>query len=158
MEQCLARRLPPTKAPGGILGLHVFWDNVYISFCASTFVLFLGLFTGTSFPTHYLYSAHAFLVLIYISSSAIEFGMSRDFAFYLVSVTNFSSGFGRIVCGILGDRIGLAVSLPFFRSNSSTTGSVNVLILMTTFTAVTTFAWPFCRTIPTITVISALYG
>jgi nitrate/nitrite transporter NarK len=47
-----------------------------------------------------------FLVLTYISSSAIAFGISPNFAFYLVAIANFSAGVGRVVSGILGDHFG----------------------------------------------------
>ncbi|KAJ7452670.1 hypothetical protein B0H11DRAFT_2201167 [Mycena galericulata] len=69
---CSARRLNPVKAPGGLLGLQVFRSKALLC----TFIVFLGLFTV---PT-------------YITSSAIVFGISPDFAFYLVSVVNFSAG------------------------------------------------------------------
>ncbi|KAJ7153098.1 major facilitator superfamily domain-containing protein [Mycena crocata] len=123
---CMKRRLPPVRAPGGLLGLHVFRNKAFVVMCACTFVTFQGLFT----------------MLIYISSSAIAFGISPNFAFYLVAVVNFTSGVGRIACGILGDRF----------------GAMNIMAITTALTGVMTFAWPFCRTKPTITVISILYG
>jgi hypothetical protein len=45
-------------------------------------------------------------VLIYISSSAISAGISRNFAFYLVAIINASAGAGRLLFGLLGDRSG----------------------------------------------------
>ncbi|KAJ6620495.1 MFS general substrate transporter [Mycena sp. CBHHK59/15] len=123
---CVARRLSPVKAPGGLFGLHVFRNSIFTVFFASTIILFLGQFT----------------MLTYITSSAIEFGISPNFAFYLVSVVNFSSGIGRVVCGSLGDRF----------------GAMNVIIIMSVFTGITTLAWPFCRTVATTTIISVLYG
>ncbi len=47
------------------------------------------------------------IVLTYISVSAAAYGISPDVAFYLVSIVNASSGFGRIVAGICVDRYGL---------------------------------------------------
>ncbi|KAJ7783965.1 major facilitator superfamily domain-containing protein [Mycena maculata] len=123
---CIARRLRPIKAPGGLFGLHVFRSSAFVVLCVAAFTLFLGLFTMST----------------YINSSAIVFGISPNFAFYLVAVVNFSAGVGRIVAGMLGDRF----------------GAMNIAALMTAFTGVTTIAWPFCRTIPRITVISVLYG
>ncbi|KAJ6468798.1 major facilitator superfamily domain-containing protein [Mycena sanguinolenta] len=87
---CIARRLPPVKTLGGILGLHVFGRNAFSAFCVCTFITFLGLFT----------------MLTYISSSAIAFGISPNIAFYFVAVANFSSGIGRVTSGLLGDRFG----------------------------------------------------
>ncbi|KAJ7493693.1 major facilitator superfamily domain-containing protein [Mycena latifolia] len=123
---CVARRLPPVKAPGGWLGLRVFRYSPFSVFSLGTFVSFLGLFT----------------MLTFITSSAIEFGLSPNFAFYLVAVVNISTGVGRVVSGILGDRF----------------GAMNVMVITTSLTGVMTFAWPFSRTVPTITVISILYG
>ncbi|KAJ7087163.1 MFS general substrate transporter [Mycena epipterygia] len=125
---CIAQPLPvrPVKASHSLLSFRVFRSGAFSLLCLSTVILFLGLFT----------------ILTYITSSAIAFGISPNFAFYLVAVVNFSSGVGRIVSGLLGDRY----------------GSMNVMVIMTTLAGVTTFAWPFCRTIPTIIVISILYG
>ncbi|KAF8185923.1 major facilitator superfamily domain-containing protein [Mycena galopus ATCC 62051] len=123
---CVARRLSPIKTPGGLLGLRVFQSSAFYVLCIAAFIQFLGLFT----------------VLTYISSSAIAFGISPNFAFYLVAVVNFSAGVGRIVSGILGDHF----------------GPMNITIIMTALTGLTTFAWPFCRTVAKITVISVFYG
>ncbi|KAJ6468783.1 hypothetical protein C8R45DRAFT_1017573 [Mycena sanguinolenta] len=87
---CIARRLPPVKTPGGILGLHVFGRNAFSAFCVCTFITFLGLFT----------------MFTYISSSAVAFGISPNIAFYFASVANFSSGIGRVTSGLLGERYG----------------------------------------------------
>lgn len=46
-------------------------------------------------------------VLTYIDISAVSAGLSSDFSFYLVSITNASSGFGRISGGLLADRFGM---------------------------------------------------
>jgi len=81
-------------------------------------------------------------MLTYISSSAIVFGISPNFAFYLVAVANFSAGVGRVVSGLLGDRF----------------GAMNIITIFTAMTGVATIAWPFCRTIPKITGISIVYG
>ncbi|KAJ7327511.1 MFS general substrate transporter [Mycena albidolilacea] len=124
---CIARRLGPVKAPGGLLGLHAFRSSSALSvFGVCTFVTFLGLFT----------------MLTYISSSAIAFGISPNFAFYLVAIVNFSSGIGRVSSGLLGDRF----------------GAMNIMTIMTASAGAATIAWPFCRTIPNITGISVLYG
>ncbi|KAJ7730923.1 major facilitator superfamily domain-containing protein [Mycena olivaceomarginata] len=124
---CIARRLSPVKAPGGLLGLHAFRSSSALSvFGVCTFVTFLGFFT---MPT-------------YISSSAIAFGISPNFVFYLVAIVNFSGGVGRVTSGLLGDRF----------------GAMNVMTTMTAIAGGATIAWPFCRTIPNITGIAILYG
>ncbi|KAJ7902202.1 major facilitator superfamily domain-containing protein [Mycena leptocephala] len=123
---CITRRLSPVKAPGGLLGLHAFRSGTLSVFGVCTFVTFLGLFT----------------MLTYISSSAIAFGISPKFAFYLVTIVNFSSGVGHLSSGLLGDRF----------------GAMNIMRIMTAIVGGATIAWPFCRTIPNIAGTSVLYG
>jgi len=45
-------------------------------------------------------------VLTYIPISAVQVGVSKDFAFYLVAIANGASAFGRIAAGLLADRVG----------------------------------------------------
>ncbi|KAJ7208531.1 major facilitator superfamily domain-containing protein [Mycena pura] len=123
---CVRRRLPPVKARGGLLGLHAFRNIPFSVLGIGAFLTLMGLFT----------------MLTYISASAIAFGISPNFAFYLVAITNFSSGVGRVTSGILGDRFGL----------------INANTVMTTLAGVATIVWPHCRTIPSITVIASIYG
>ncbi|KAJ3760383.1 major facilitator superfamily domain-containing protein [Lentinula raphanica] len=56
----------------------------FVLYCAASFFTYLGYYT---------------------SSSAISLGVSIDFAFYLVSICNASSGISRIVSGFVADRI-----------------------------------------------------
>ncbi|KAJ7614783.1 MFS general substrate transporter [Roridomyces roridus] len=123
---CVRRRLPPVKAPGGVFGFGTFRNVSFAVFTLAALIQFLGLFT----------------VLTYITSSAISFGISPNYAFYLVAIVNFSAGAGRVLSGALGDRF----------------GPMNVTIVMTVLTGVSTYAWPFCRTVGKITVISIVYG
>jgi hypothetical protein len=46
------------------------------------------------------------LVLTYIDVSATAVGMSANFSFYLIAIANASSGFGRIISGVVSDRVG----------------------------------------------------
>ncbi|KAJ7087083.1 MFS general substrate transporter [Mycena epipterygia] len=87
---CIARRLPPTKAAGGLFGWHVFRNAAFSVYCASNFMVSLGAFT----------------ILTYISSSAASVGISRNISLYFVAIINASSGVGRVACGLLGDRLG----------------------------------------------------
>ncbi|KAF8217302.1 major facilitator superfamily domain-containing protein, partial [Mycena galopus ATCC 62051] len=86
----MARRLKPVKAPGGLLGIRAFHSPAFVVLAVCAFLTFLGLNT----------------MQIYITSSAIAFGISPNFAFYLVAVGNFSSGVGRLTSGLLGDQFG----------------------------------------------------
>ncbi|KAF8190752.1 hypothetical protein K438DRAFT_1591977, partial [Mycena galopus ATCC 62051] len=69
---------------------HVFRNPAFAVYCAAHFVVSFGSFT----------------VLIYIGSSAVAAGISRKFTFYWVAIINASSGVGRVLCGLLGDRLG----------------------------------------------------
>ncbi|KAJ7224086.1 major facilitator superfamily domain-containing protein [Mycena pura] len=122
----LARRLPPKNVKGGLLNLAAFKNPAFTVYCISGFVTFLGLYT----------------VLTYIDVSAATFGVSPDFSFYLVSISNGCSLFGRIGGGFASDKF----------------GPLNVLIPMTLISAGMTFAWPHARTQSPLIVIAALYG
>ncbi|KAJ7917771.1 MFS general substrate transporter [Mycena leptocephala] len=94
---CVARRLSPTKAAGGLFGWHIFRNKAFSVYCAAHFAVTLGSFT----------------VLIYIGSSAVAAGIPRNVAFYFVAIINAGTGAGRIVWGLLGDRFGaMNVMIP----------------------------------------------
>ncbi|KAJ7484267.1 hypothetical protein FB451DRAFT_1169338 [Mycena latifolia] len=98
-----------------------------------------------------------FTMATYLTSSAIAFGISTEFALYLVAVLNFSAGFERVILGILGDYFG---NCGWSQSGSNLTERRTDEchdrdgIYLWSYD----FAWPFCKTIPTITVTSILYG
>ncbi|KAJ7480328.1 hypothetical protein B0H11DRAFT_2193869 [Mycena galericulata] len=237
-SHCLVRRLGPVKASGGLLGLHAFRSGTFTVLAVCTFIVFLGLFTGSfrveistrfrrdfdsDFKSDFVtilrrtsgdmpgmllqaalqplfwmggneggrgrmtagYSARRgtgadkyeimMVTESHLKSSSksaanlsrnrleictvsdpIVFGISPNFAFYLVAVVNFSACVGRNVSGILADNLGDHI---IFESRlSSITGAMNITTIMTALAGATTIAWPFCRTIPSITVISILYG
>ena len=58
-----------------------------------------------SFVCPFFTDAH-WIVLTYIPLSAVQVGVSNDFAFYLIAVANGCSAFGRISAGLLADRVG----------------------------------------------------
>ncbi|KAJ7809073.1 major facilitator superfamily domain-containing protein [Mycena olivaceomarginata] len=124
----LVRRLPPKNVQGGLFNLRAFRSAPFTIYCLSGFVAFLGLYT----------------VLTYIDLSAIRVGVSPDFSFYLVSISNGCSLFGRVAGGIGSDRIG---ECP-----------LNVLVPMTLIAAGMTFAWPYARSQASLIVIAVLYG
>ncbi|KAF7344055.1 Monocarboxylate permease [Mycena venus] len=125
-NMCVARRLPPIKPAGRIFNWSVFRNSAFSVYCAAHFVLSFG----------------SFIVLIYISSSAISAGISRNFAFYLVAIINASASPGRVLCGLLGDRF----------------GAMNVIIATSVFVAALTMIWPHCRSVASITLLSVFYG
>lgn len=69
-------------------------------------------------------------------------GISTEFAFYLVSIANAGSGFGRILSGVLSDKF----------------GNLNVLTPFSVMAAIFTVIWPWCTTKWSLIAIGALYG
>jgi MFS family permease len=81
-------------------------------------------------------------VLTYIDLSAIAVGISPGFSFYLLSIANAGSGLGRIVSGILGDKLGaLTVTAP-----------------LTLLCAIMTYVWPFATTKGSLIAVGIIYG
>ncbi|KAF8647499.1 hypothetical protein AX16_006704 [Volvariella volvacea WC 439] len=122
----LKRRLPPSDVPGGLLNLKAFKYAPYTVYAISAFVGFLGIYT----------------VLTYADVSATSLGIDPEFAFYLVSIINASSLFGRYTAGVICDII----------------GPMNVMIPFTAASGILTYAWPFARTKTTLIVVTVLYG
>ncbi|KAF2109154.1 major facilitator superfamily domain-containing protein [Lophiotrema nucula] len=84
-------RLPPRPRQ---FELRVFWepftDIRFVMTTASSFLFFLGLFIPINF----------------IETQALAGGMSRRLATYLIPILNSASIFGRIIPGILADKVG----------------------------------------------------
>jgi len=123
----LRRRLPPSKVAGGLLNLHAFIDVPEFSvYCLASICTLLGLYTP----------------LIYIDSSAVEAGISSEFSFYLVAISNASGVFGRYTAGLLCDRF----------------GAINTLAPMTAIAAIVAYAWPFAEDQGSFIAIAIIYG
>ncbi|KAF8584118.1 MFS general substrate transporter [Ramaria rubella] len=122
----LRRRLPPVNVSGGLFNLRIFKYKPYTIYTISGFFTFLGLYT----------------VLTYIDSSAAFYGVSPNLSFYLVAIANASSSMGRVMSGIVSDRI----------------GPLNSVIPMTLVAALLTYAWPYARSATPLIIIAILYG
>ncbi|KAL4256971.1 Proton-linked Monocarboxylate Transporter [Pleurotus pulmonarius] len=122
----LQRRIPPKKVSGGLFNIRAFKSIPYTMYTLSCIVAFLGLYT----------------VLTYIDISATSFGISADTSFYLVSIANAGSLFGRLFAGVTSDSI----------------GAVNIIAPMTLVAAVLTYAWPYAQDLPSLIVVAIIYG
>jgi len=71
-------------------GLAILKNAKFLTYCLGGFIFFFGLFSP----------------LFYLASYAISLHKSPSFAFYLISILNGASFFGRVLPGILGDRYG----------------------------------------------------
>ncbi|KAJ7815010.1 major facilitator superfamily domain-containing protein, partial [Mycena leptocephala] len=83
---CLARRLPPHNAEGGLFGLHVFRSPAFTVLSVSCLLIPLGSYTGSWTIPH----QHRRLV----------------WPFYLVAIHNGALLFGAVLFGLYGDLIG----------------------------------------------------
>jgi len=81
-------------------------------------------------------------VLIFIDLSATKVGISPEFSFYLLSITNAGSGLGRVCCGILADKF----------------GALTVISPLTLLCAIMTYVWPFVTTKGSFIGIGIIYG
>jgi len=122
----LDRRLPPANVKGGLFNWAAFKNPAYVVYCISGTTTFLGLYT----------------VLTYVPISAVQVGVSNDFAFYLIAIANGSSAFGRVSAGLLADRV----------------GAINVMAPFTIVAAIMTFAWPFATNKGALIAICVIYG
>ncbi|KAJ7747756.1 major facilitator superfamily domain-containing protein [Mycena metata] len=119
------RRLPP-KETGGLFNPVAFRNPAYTVYCIAGIVAFLGLYT----------------LLTYIDISATFVGIPSDFAFYLISIANAASLFGRLVAGVTTDKF----------------GAVNVISPMTAVAAILTYVWPLARSKGSFVAIALIYG
>ncbi|KAJ7104537.1 major facilitator superfamily domain-containing protein [Mycena crocata] len=120
------RRLPPKYVAGGLFNPAAFKNLAYTVYCLAGIVSFLGLYT----------------VLTYIDVSATSVGIPSDFSFYLISMANGASLFGRLMAGVTTDKF----------------GAVNVIAPMTAVAAVVTYVWPLARSKGSFVAIAIVYG
>jgi len=123
---CVQRRLPPKPRAGPFINLSEFKNPTYSVYVLSLILGFLGLYT----------------CLTYITLSGIAAGVDPNFSFYLLSIANATSLFGRLAGGLSADRL----------------GPMNVLIPGTLVTAGLTYAWPFAQTKSSLIAVAVLYG
>ncbi|OAX32245.1 MFS general substrate transporter [Rhizopogon vinicolor AM-OR11-026] len=83
-----------------------------------------------------------FTVLTYISVSAVEIGVSKDFAFYIISISNAASAVGRLLAGIIGDKI----------------GAINTMAPFAALAGIMTVVWPYAKSQSQLIAIAAIYG
>lgn len=118
-------RLPP-RPVGKLFDMAVIKSANLLLYCAASFFAFLGIYA----------------LLTFLAVSATINGISRDMAFYLISITNGASIFGRIAAGFLGDRY----------------GPLNMLIPFTLVVSAVTYAWPYAHNLGGYICITVFYG
>lgn len=120
------RTAPPPKARA-LLDLSAFREAAFNIFSLALFLSFVGLY----FP--FFYAS--------IYGSRIT-GLADEVSFYLLPVLNAGSIFGRIVPGLVADKV----------------GSLNTIIPCAVIAAILAFAWLGITNAPGLWVFSVLYG
>ncbi|KAI9670970.1 MAG: hypothetical protein M1831_005055 [Alyxoria varia] len=100
-------RLPPPPTTRPLFDGSAWKLPVYDVFSLGLFVGFLGIFLP-------------FFYLPLYGASAL--GLEEGLAFYLVSVLNGASFFGRIIAGCIADRLGALNSMTFFMVSTGVVG------------------------------------
>jgi len=105
---------------------HAFRDPMYDLLVASFFFAMIGMFVP----------------LFLIPTYAITRGMGDTLASYLVAIINGASVFGRVIPGVVGDKL----------------GRINILATAAATTAILVFCWPYAQSNAAIIAFSALFG
>ncbi|KAH8106902.1 major facilitator superfamily domain-containing protein [Cristinia sonorae] len=122
----IARRLPIKPTATSLVDFRAFKEPAYAVYCGAGFLGFLGFTT----------------LITYIDISAVSVGVPSHFAFYLVSCVNAGSAVGRVIGGIIADKI----------------GAVNVIAPMSLIAVATTLGWPFARTEGEFVAVAIIFG
>jgi MFS family permease len=117
-------RLPPRA--GKFLLPSAFKNRVYVAIIAGVFLMMFGLFTP----------------FFYLPTYAVDHGMSPQLSSYLVAILNAASFVGRVVPGILADKL----------------GPLNMMFIAATCTGILILVWQAITTSAGIIVFSVLYG
>lgn len=117
-------RLPPRKRD--FLKLEAFKKTDYVATITAVFFLNIAIFTPFFYLPLYGQTHH----------------MSTRMAFYLIAIQNGSSFFGRLVPGVIADKI----------------GPMNMLSIVSIITSIVTFCWIRMTTNSTLIGFAVLYG
>jgi hypothetical protein len=139
----------PRRNPGPFFDFKFFKDPSFTLFEVGFFMVILG--TLTFVPS--VLTTGMFTPLFYLQQFAISMGVTPGAAFYLLSIVNGSSAFGRILPGFIADKFGPYQAL----SHTSLTCSFNVLVPFALMNSVTIFTW-LGMTKPGLYVFSIFFG
>ncbi|CAD6454327.1 5265c8df-1c99-438b-a585-f04aab271371 [Sclerotinia trifoliorum] len=117
-------RLPPRKK--SFFLPSAFKELPYITLLISAFLMILGVF----------------IPIFYLPTYAVEYGMSTELASYLVAILNGASFFGRVIPGVLADKV----------------GRLNMFCAVGISTGILVFCWQSITSNAGIIVFAAIYG
>lgn len=106
--------------------LSIIKNPVLLLLAAGLFFVYLGLFSP----------------FFYITSWTVSLGLDADMGFYMVSIVNAASLFGRILPGLMADRM----------------GAYNIMIISAGLSGVVCTCWTEATSIAGIVVLSLAYG
>jgi MFS family permease len=121
---CIRARLPPRT--GKLFLPRAFLELPYDTLILGSFMMLLGIFIPP----------------FYLPTFAIGNGMNAELASYLVSIYNGASLFGRVIPGILADKL----------------GRFNIYIAAAVSSAILGFCWQAVTTNAGVIVFAAVYG
>jgi MFS family permease len=127
---CLSIHLPPQKSGAPKAkpkpDLSIVKHPVLILLAVGLFFIYLGLFSP----------------FFYITSWTVSLGLDESLAFYMISIINAASLFGRILPGLLADKF----------------GAYNMMILSAAFSGLICCCWTKATSMGGIVVLSLAYG
>lgn len=129
---CLTIKLPAEPQGSGVKGkrgkpnMGIVRHPVLILLAGGLFFIYLGLFSP----------------FFYITSWTVSLGLNADMGFYMVSIINAASLFGRVLPGFWADKI----------------GPLNIMILCTLFSGIICMCWTEATTMVGIVFVSLAYG
>ncbi|KAH6663027.1 MFS monocarboxylate transporter-like protein [Halenospora varia] len=125
---CVTIRLPKkqTNMPKPKPDFSIFRDPVLILLAVGLFFIYLGLFTP----------------FFYITSYSISLGFDANISFYMISILNAASLFGRVLPGFIADHVGF----------------INVLIFAVIISAIIACCMTKATSLGGVIVLSLAYG
>lgn len=126
VPSCLAirARLPPRSERFFLP--TAFKEPQYLTLILAVFLSILGVFVP----------------IFYLPSYAVSYGMTTELAFYLTAILNAASFFGRVIPGIIADKV----------------GRLNILFFMAMSTGILAFCWQKAQSNGPIIAFAVLYG
>jgi len=160
-------RLPPKDIAGGVFHFSALKSPAFSIYCLSAVVCYLGFYTRKErvylciSSTTLIFSFCFSPVPTFLDISALDAGLSPNFAFYFLAIVNAGSFFGRIATALMIDKIGRSITFKSSLTSgpiSHLSGPVNLSVPMTIIAALITYLWPLVHKEGSLVAIAAIYG
>jgi MFS transporter, MCT family, solute carrier family 16 (monocarboxylic acid transporters), member 10 len=101
-------------------------------------------------------------VLTFIDAAAAKASIAPPSTLSFVAISNTSAAFGRVIMGMLSNRLGEVYWLVVYSEAEGTywlsSGCMTIIIPCTIVAACVTYAWPFAKDLPSLLVVAIVYG